>query len=343
MRDVQYSRAPEIDGNKEFGMKKKRRGGSENYLRFGSIVLILVVGVFIWKGWGLAQNSKKEAQLVFVGDIMLSRNIGDTIERKGSSDYLFEKTRSILSSADVTFGNLETPVSLRGENEGSIYSFRTNPKALSGLRAAGFDALSVANNHAFDWGGLAFEDTLSNLKKNIITPVGGGENFTDAHTPKIFNVGRLKIAYLGYSQFAWPSISDEAAMPALGAIDVIQMKKDIERAHAMGADIVAVSIHWGDEYEVHANDYQKYIAHTLIDDGANLVIGHHPHVVEEVEDYHEGLIAYSLGNFIFDQNFSPDTRKGLMLRVSIFQGKVVSHESLPISFGNQFVPYISGK
>jgi len=322
-------------------MKRKQRRNNETVVRFGWGLLILTTAILLWQGWNFAKNSKKEAQLVFVGDIMLSRNIGDTIEKKGSSFYLFEKTKQILSSADVTFGNLETPVSLRGENQGSIYSFRSDPKALVGLRDAGFDALSVANNHAFDWGALAFEDTLANLKKNNITPVGGGENFTDAHTPRIFTIGRLKIAYLGYSQFAWPSISDKNATPALGTIDVVQIKKDIENAHAQGADTVVVSLHWGDEYEIHANEFQKYTAHTLIDAGADIIIGHHPHVVEEVEEYHGGLIAYSLGNFIFDQNFSLDTRKGLMLKVSISGGKVYAHEKTNIAFEKGFVPYIS--
>lgn len=324
-------------------MKKKKRGNKENTLRLGGGLFVIVVLFFLWQGYGFAQNSKKEAKLVFVGDIMLSRNIGNTIEKKGSSDYLFEKTKNSISSADIAFGNLETPVSTRGENQGSIYSFRTDPKALSGVRNAGFDVLSVANNHAFDWGPLAFQDTLLNLQKHDITPIGGGKDFSDSHTPRILSVGKLKIAYLGYSQFAWPAISDETAEPAVNGIDVIQMKKDIEKARAMGAEVIVISMHWGDEYEVHANEYQKYIAHTLIDSGANLIIGHHPHVVEEVEKYHGGLIAYSLGNFIFDQNFSPETRIGLMLSVSIEKGKVVSHEEMPISFGPQFVPIVSGK
>jgi poly-gamma-glutamate synthesis protein (capsule biosynthesis protein) len=324
-------------------MKKKQRRSKENTLRLLGVLFVIAVLFFIWQGYGFAQNPKKEAKLVFVGDIMLSRNIGSTIEKKGGSDYLFEKTKNSISSADIAFGNLETPVSTRGENQGSIYSFRSDPNALSGVRNAGFDVLSVANNHAFDWGPFAFEDTLSNLKKYDIVPVGGGNDFANAHTPKILSVGKLKIAYLGYSQFAWASISDETAEPALNGIDVIQMKKDIEKAHEMGADLIVVSIHWGDEYEVHVNEYQKYIAHTLIDSGAHLIIGHHPHVVEEVEKYHGGLIAYSLGNFIFDQNFSPETRTGLMLTVSIEGGKIVSHEETPISFGSQFVPFVSGK
>lgn len=281
--------------------------------------------------------SRKPVTLLFVGDIMLSRHIEVIANREGSQVFHFLKIGEITRSADIAFGNLESPVSVRGENVGSIYSFRASPKMLEGLVYAGFDIVSVANNHAFDWGPDAFLDTQMHLKEVGIASVGGGKDILAARKPVILEKNGTKFAYLAYSEFAtqYPSPN----YPAVAPLDRGKMKEDVAGAKFL-SDVVIVSIHWGAEYETRANDEQKTIARELIDHGALLVIGHHPHVVQEVEEYAGGLIAYSLGNFVFDQNFSQETRKGLMLKVEVGDKKIMRYEEQAVRFTEVFQPYV---
>ncbi len=305
-------------------------------------LVVFVLGVFsIPKlqapiGSVLGTFSRKPVTLLFVGDIMLSRQIEVIANREDNSLFHFLKIGEITRSADITFGNLESPVSIRGQNVGSIYSFRASPKMLEGLVYAGFDIVSVANNHAFDWGPDAFLDTQMHLDKAGIASVGGGKDITEARKPVIMERNGTTFAYLAYSEFAnkYPPLN----YPAVAPLDLEKMKADIVTAKTL-AQVIVVSIHWGTEYDTHANDEQKLIARELIDAGALLVIGHHPHVVQEVEEYKGGLIAYSLGNFVFDQNFSEDTAKGLLLTVIIQGDKLLSHEAKTVRFTDRFQPY----
>jgi len=129
--------------------------------------------------------------LLFMGDIMLSRSVGKEMFARNDFEYPFLKIADTIRAADFAFANLEGPISNRGANQGSKYSFRANPRATEGLTHAGFDALSVANNHILDWGTLALEDTLQILKENKIAPIGAGRNYEEANEPKIFILGDL--------------------------------------------------------------------------------------------------------------------------------------------------------
>lgn len=282
-------------------------------------------------------SEKKEVRLLFVGDIMLSRQIGIIIEREQDPLYPFLRIKNVTEKADISFANLESIASKKGEDIGSIYSFRADPDTLKGLSYAGFDVVSVANNHAFDWGGEAFLDSQSHLLRLGIAHVGGGKTISDAHIPFIIEKQGTKFAYLGYSEFAtkYPA----RGYPAVAPLDLPSMKNDIAKAKLL-SDVVIVSIHWGTEYNIHASEIQKDIAHELIDAGVTIVIGHHPHVVQEVEEYHGGLIAYSLGNFVFDQNFSSDTRQGLMLTVTMRGDDVTDIHKDIVQFTKTFQPFI---
>ncbi|MSU56032.1 MAG: CapA family protein [Candidatus Taylorbacteria bacterium] len=280
----------------------------------------------------------KEIKMVFVGDIMLSRNIGQSMEQKKDYTFFFASTTEFLKSADITFGNLENPVSTRGIRSGSIYSFRADPQTLQGLTSAGFNVVSIANNHIWDYGKQAFKDTLSNLSENGISAVGGGENYAEAHTPKILMVGKTRIAFLAYTNLISPKLGLASSTPAISRYDDTILQTDITEAKKV-SDFVAVSFHWGDEYQTKHNAEQERVGKLVIDAGANLVIGHHPHVVQEVEEYNNGYIAYSLGNFIFDQNFSKDTRHGLALLVTLKNNKISDVAKKEVSFGDDYRPH----
>jgi poly-gamma-glutamate synthesis protein (capsule biosynthesis protein) len=275
--------------------------------------------------------------LFFVGDIMLDRGVELEIKKNGNSDFKFPflKIEKDLKEATILFGNLEGPISDKGQKVGSIYSFRMDPKSIDGLLFAGFDVLSVANNHMFDYSRVALDDTFSRLKKAGIDYVGGGFSETEAYSPKIIEVNgsagspQAKIAFLAFNDIGVPSWEAKGERTGMALLDKDKLEKSIKNAKNQ-ADLVVVSMHFGDEYKSFPNQKQKTMAQLAIDSGADLVVGHHPHVIEPVEKYKEGWIAYSLGNFIFDQNFSEETMKGLVLKVFVENGKI--KEVIPVEF-----------
>lgn len=260
-----------------------------------------------------------EINLLFVGDIMLSRAVGEKIKEAGDYRYPFLETADFLAQADLTFANLENPISDRGQNQGSQYSFRADPRTVEGLTFAGFDVVSIANNHILDWGAEALADTVSVLRVNGIEPVGAGQNYEEANGSVIKEVNATKIAFLAYTNLYPEAL--EATSGRAGVSDFDSAKKKIAEAKE-AADIVVVSLHWGDEYETRSNGLQQTIGRVLVDAGADLVVGHHPHVVQEIEPYKNGWIVYSLGNFVFDQGFSQATMRGLAVTATIKDKKV---------------------
>ena len=281
------------------------------------------------------QNEHSVAVMLFVGDIMLSRSVGSRMEAVGDYKYSFLEVGDVLRSADLTFGNLEGPISDRGHNQGSIYSFRADPRVIEGLVFAGMDVLSLANNHIWDWGRDALLDTISILEGVNVVPVGVGANYEQANEPALFNVGDAKIAVLAYTNLLPESLEADTETPGLSDFDLGKVEMIVNDLSEEGY-LVVVSIHWGDEYEMLSNDSQKNIGRSLIDAGADLIVGHHPHVVQELEQYGNGWIAYSLGNFIFDQTFSAETMRGAALRVELDGEKINNVSLLPVNISSDF-------
>ena len=273
--------------------------------------------------------------MLFVGDIMLSRSVGDIMVVKNDYRWPFEKIAGFLKSADLTFANLETPISNRGTNVGSIYSFRSNPKSIQGLTYAGFDVISIANNHAWDYGPDAFRDTMDNLASAGISYIGGGHTEAEAHAGVIKKVGDTNVGFLGYTNLLPKSLSAVGDKAGLAILDEPRMVQDIKLMKSR-ASIVVVSFHWGEEYHAVHNALQERIAHEAIDAGADLIIGHHPHVPEDIEQYKGKYIVYSLGNFIFDQNWSAETMKGLSVRVWLKNNAIDRIEQIPINISRQY-------
>ncbi|HVS79904.1 MAG TPA: CapA family protein [Candidatus Paceibacterota bacterium] len=290
---------------------------------------------------GASATSSDSVTLVFAGDIMLSRAIGSLMAENGF-DFPYARLDGTIRDADIAFANLETPVSTRGANVGSIYSFRSDPASLAGLKNAGFDVVSMANNHIWDYGRDAFLDTISNLDDAGLKHAGGGATFADAHAPALVRAKGHTVALLAYTKLVPPFLSGNDSAPAVAYPDPTQIAADIAAAKKEGADIVIVSFHWGTEYSTTHDAAQEALAHAAIDAGALIVMGHHPHVAEEIERYKGGLIMYSLGNFVFDQNFSADTSHGLLMRV-VADGKgIESVEPLEVKFNASYQPVIAG-
>lgn len=277
--------------------------------------------------------------MVFVGDIMLSRNIGQAMAKRKDFTYFFASTTELTDGADIAFANLENPVSLGGIRSGSIYSFRADPRIVEGLKFGGFNVVSIANNHIWDYGRQAFQDTFTHLSENGIVAVGVGRNYEEAHSPKILTVGKSKIAFLAYTNLAPAFLGLASSTPSVARYDDDILKTDIARAKELG-DIVIVSFHWGGEYQTKQNAEQERVGKLAIDTGATIVVGHHPHVVQEVEEYNGGLILYSLGNFIFDQNFSKDTKHGLAVEVTMRENKITKVTQKEVLFSTDYQPYV---
>ncbi len=252
----------------------------------------------------------KPISLIFVGDIMLDRGVEYMIEKKGNGDFKFPflKITDELKKADILFGNLEGPISDKGTKVGSIYSFRADPKVIEGLTFAGFDILSVANNHAFDYGRLALEDTFLRLKEAGIDYVGGGFS-NSIFQPLIKETNGVKIAFLAFTNLcpdSWKATETKSGIDCVSKRDFENIKNIIQETKK-SVDILIISLHSGEEYVLEPNQFQMEFSEMIIDSGADLVIGHHPHVVQKNEKYNNGLIFYSLGNFVFDQGFSEKT------------------------------------
>lgn len=287
-------------------------------------------------------ESQEASRLVFVGDIMLSRSVGDLMASKNDSHYPFRLLGDYISSADLAFANLENPVSTRGIKVGSIYSFRADPKTLQGLSAAGFDIVSLANNHIWDYGRQAFLDTLSHLKENTIAYVGAGLNFKEAHAGFSRQLGDNAVTFLAYTNLLPASVAATQDSSGVAYFNQAQMIDDIKATKQNGG-IVIVTLHWGEEYQRQHNLTQEGIARSAIDNGASLVIGHHPHVRQGVEKYGDGYIAYSLGNFIFDQTFSQETMTGLALEVYLRNNMIEKVLSRDVYISRQYQPSISNE
>lgn len=278
-------------------------------------------------------------ELVFAGDVMLSRAVASKVKSNGNDPkFPFLYVAERLREADVTFVNLENPVSDKGVLSGSIYSFRADLGMIEGLNFAGIDVVSLANNHIWDYGRVALEDTVLQLKMNDIAPVGAGSDADSAGAAYMTTISSTTLAYIAYTDLYPPALVAGAAKPGVSGFELEAAASQIRRLLAGGADHVIVSLHWGDEYVHKASVFQRNTARSLIDAGASMVIGHHPHVVQEVESYNGGVIAYSLGNFIFDQNFSTSTMRGLVLSITVRGRDILKVEELPVVINADFQP-----
>jgi poly-gamma-glutamate synthesis protein (capsule biosynthesis protein) len=290
------------------------------------------------------EKQTKPATLIFVGDIMLDRGVEWSINKYGKGDFKFPFLRVAeeLNKADILVGNLESVISDKGQKVGSIYSFRAEPEAMEGLTFAGFDIVSVANNHVFDYSRAAMEDSFKRLKTAGIDYIGGGFNEKEARSPVIKNIDGIKIAFLAYSNLGSKYWISDKTQSGISNLTKENIEEDIMNAKRQ-SDLVVVSFHFGDEYQTKSNSNQQFWAHLAIDSGVDLVIGHHPHVVQEIEEYKGKYIAYSLGNFVFDQGFSKETMEGLLLKVIVENAKIKEAIPVKIQINQFFQPEIAGE
>jgi poly-gamma-glutamate synthesis protein (capsule biosynthesis protein) len=253
---------------------------------------------------GVFEKPDIPARVLFVGDIMLGRRV-ETLAKQYGATYPFQGSDAILADADLTLANLEGPIPLTHVHTPDLtYQFSFDEHVLETLMLNGIDMLSLANNHTGDYGRAGFLSTVVKCAAAQLTCVGDPDMLSTSslsyRTISDVRVGFIMI----HATVAYPD-------PAVIASLLATLRAD--------SDVQVAFIHWGNEYSLTHNRAQEAFAHILIDGGVDAVVGHHPHVVEDIGMYNGKPIFYSLGNFIFDQYFNEDVQEGLGVRMDIYR------------------------
>ncbi len=302
-----------------------------------SVVAITIFIIAITAPWPLVADYQiavpqtKTTTLIAVGDIMLARTVEQKMINHNDWLYPFRETADNTRQGDIVFGNLETPLIKGAVVEPYGMSFRADPTAVTGLQYAGFSILSLANNHLNNQGAEGIQTTITALNQAGIAHTGAGMNLDKAAQPAILTVNKTTFGFLAYTQSGFTPGAYQATDQRSGVyfMDTDKLIRDIEKLQNK-VDIIVVSMHAGIEYSHQPSQEQITFAHTAIDHGATLVLGHHPHVLQPYEQYKHGYIFYSLGNFVFDQMWSEPTREGVIAKITFTNRDVTDIALIPI-------------
>ncbi|MEO0225618.1 MAG: CapA family protein [candidate division WOR-3 bacterium] len=271
-----------------------------------------------------------------VGDILLARGINRKMIQSGV-DYPFKGITDFITDFDLAFCNLECPISVRGKKVEKPYCFRADTVSFYGLKNAGFNIFSLANNHTLDWGEEALLDTRDIIEQNGLYAVGAGKDQTRAIKPVVINRNGLKIAFLASIGIPFPKITRKNR-PGPAQAELEDIMVEVNRIRD-SVDFVVLSLHWGNEYQSEPTREQIKWAHKLIDQGVDMIIGHHPHCLQSIEVYKGRIILYSLGNFIFDQRKLYQRQSGIFSCI-FRKGQIDSARFIPVILKN-FQPNIA--
>jgi hypothetical protein len=286
--------------------------------------------------------------LVAAGDIMLDRLVAYTVKQEGKGvDFPFDggtatitghtccnplgnpmpvgqrtgnagAVRALVSQADLALANFENPAPTDFAYHPTGFTFSADPALIQGVKNAGFDWVSLANNHIRNYGGQGILDTMANLDSWGISHSGAGANLDDARQASFFNVGGITVAIIGYDTIR-PDFAATSTRPGTNEMSATRVKQDVAAARAAGADFVIAFPHWGIEYTAQTTARQRSLAHAAVDAGADLVIGSHPHWAGGIEVYKGVPIFYCLGDFVFDIDAEEQTLEGILPELT-FQG-----------------------
>lgn len=276
-------------------------------------------------------------RIAIVGDIMLGRRVGQAYANDPTAP--FRPFAERLAAADITVGNLESTLSDNGRPTQGGDSFFADPRMLEGLRLAGFDAVSLANNHLGDYGPQAQLDTFAALDRAGIARFGAGPDLTAARAPWVAEHEGIRIAFIGTESIGEtpaatgtsPGTNRLNMPPRTGPLDttaLARIEADIRRTKSQ-ANAVIVLPHWGTQYTHQPEPIQREVAARFTDAGADLVIGGHPHWVQGWDLIGDTTVVHSLGNFVFDMQFSRQVQEGVFVELELVDGAVTSIEPVP--------------
>nr|WP_321450968.1 CapA family protein [uncultured Carboxylicivirga sp.] len=285
-------------------------------MKFINRIMTMITILFVMDGCYIAE-SKSSITLTFVGDLLLDRGVKERINRLGV-DALFDSTiDSLFSASDIVIANLECPATAIWQPINKKYIFQADPALLTTLKKHGITHLNMANNHSMDQGRRGLVDTHKNIISAEITPTGYGDSYLEACYPQLISNYPRKVFVLSsvlVPSENWTFLPNEPSVCEATVDELSQSIMDLRRMFSQC--VIVIQVHWGAEHTLTPMTSQKQQAHKLIDAGADVIIGHHTHTIQTIENYKGKPIYYSIGNFIFDQS-KPINSKGLAVSIDI--------------------------
>ena len=298
--------------------------------------IVLAVSLLL----GVSAQAADTLSIVFTGDILLDRGVRRVIERHGVDHLFSDGIDAVFHSAQVVVGNLECPATKIKAPVQKLFIFRAEPEWLTALKRHGITHLNLANNHSIDQGRKGLLDTKQNIVKAGMVPIGAGANMQEAAQPvllaksprKVWLVPSLRLALENYAYLTdKPCVSQEPMDSLLRRVQ--RLRKADPTA------VIIVSLHWGGEHTLKPVPSQRHEAHMLVRAGADVLICHHTHTLQTIEDFQGHKIYYSVGNFIFDPKKAINS-EACIVRLKVTKGKDgLQVETIPIEI-RQSVPYI---
>ena len=295
--------------------------------------------LFAWTFSNYTLAREAAVDVIFVGDVMLAEEPGELIA-KGEDP--FAPVAKLFGKQRLRVANLECVVATAGKAEDKPFTFRAEPRVIPVLQKY-FDGVSVANNHSGDFGKTALAEQFDLLDAARLPYFGGGRDLAAAHKPWIVERSGLRIAFLAYVEFKPRSFEASATRPGVAwSGEDEQVLRDIRDAKAQ-ADLVIPFMHWGWEDEGYPSERQKVFARRMLDEGAAMVVGSHPHVIQGAEIYNGKPIVYSLGNFLFNGFDTPATLTGWALEAKLTKAAVTEWRTRVVRLGDHGIPRLDDK
>lgn len=286
----------------------------------------------------VAAEDGEDIRLIFGGDVTLAAWYPEIVPDIRDHDWPFARLQELFRSADLVMVNCESAITRSENREPKQFNFKMDPDLTQVFVRAGISLVTLANNHVYDYGADGLRDTLRYLDAVGVGYVGAGMTLAEARRPVFRFIKGKRIAFLGYGNYS-PATENTPGVAYRYPQHVIE---DVRSAKQDGADIVVINFHWGIERAREPVMNDRALAYQAIDAGADIIVGHHPHVLQPTETYHGKVIAWSLGNFIFGGNRHPG-KESALFDVVISPDGALSHRLVPIRIDaaeTRYQPYI---
>ena len=286
-------------------------------------------------------------ELLFTGSIVPARCVQAAIDERGNADYIYESMRGVIEKAHIAIGTLNAALSDYPPRKGCVQTFVLvgESENADALARAGFDVMSVATNHIkncgpLDCGNRAFFDTLANLRRVGIEPVGAGENLAEAMQPVVVTANGIRFGFISLGEIELSAFADKTN-PGIAELSNANLRTAIENTGEV-ADVIIVLPHWGSDYSATPNYRQLEFAEVAVEAGAHLVVGNHAHVIQGMKEIDGVPVFFGLGSFVFDQSWSLETQQGIVVRITFEGTRFLSYEIIPVHIEKEGYVYIPG-
>ncbi len=297
-----------------------------------------LIAVLLFLPFSLGRAAEGDIRLVFGGDVTLAAWYPEVVPDARDHEWPFARPQELFRSADVVMVNCETAITRSEKREPKQFNFKMDPDLVSVFPKSGISLVTLANNHVYDYGAEGLRDTLAYLDQAGVEHVGAGMTLAEARKPVVRDIKGKKFTFLGYGNY---SAATEKG-PGTAYRHPEHVAEDVRLAKKNGADIVIVNFHWGLERATEPTERDRALARLAIDSGADVIVGHHPHVLQPVEIYRGKVIAYSLGNFVFGGNRRAGKNSAL-LEILVVPSGGIAHRLLPIRIDTaetRYQPYL---